>query len=120
MVQHDHRTRGDVFPEPPHHTNVAARRNKLPIRKQESLIAPESFRQSAERFGWSASVWLSKQLNGRTPALMAPVTLPRRLNDRRLNELLNDRLDDRLNDRRFAERISRARQCDRFQITSSK
>ncbi|MFN8553780.1 MAG: hypothetical protein U0103_20090 [Candidatus Obscuribacterales bacterium] len=35
------------------------------------MISADSIRKEAERFGWSASVWLSKQLNGRQPALMA-------------------------------------------------
>ncbi|MFN8555740.1 MAG: hypothetical protein U0103_30095 [Candidatus Obscuribacterales bacterium] len=35
------------------------------------MISADSIRKDAERFGWSASVWLSKQLNGRQPALMA-------------------------------------------------
>lgn len=35
------------------------------------MISAASLRKDAERFGWSASVWLSKQLNGRQPVLMA-------------------------------------------------
>ncbi len=43
---------------------------------KDKLISSELLRKGAERFGWSASVWLSKHLNGRQPALITKTISP--------------------------------------------
>ncbi len=57
---------------------------------KDKLISRDLLRKGAERFGWSASVWLSKQLNGRQPALITRTISPeaglvRRSNEQRAN-----------------------------------
>ncbi len=53
---------------------------------KDKLIPRDLLRKGAERFGWSASVWLSKHLNGRQPALITRTSgLGRRSNEQLAN-----------------------------------
>jgi hypothetical protein len=73
-----------VVPKNPAHSNKLIKDSQQ--EGKEDLILPDSIRKKAERFGWSASVWLSKHLNGRQPVLLTRMVVPADSLSRRLNE----------------------------------
>jgi hypothetical protein len=87
-------------------TDVAANNQVITeIEGQDGLISPDSIRKDAERFGWSASVWLSKHLNGRQPALMAKTVTP---------TIMQSNSSRRLSERRLIASARATRQCARY------